>query len=174
LNNYEQVRQKRKEWREKNADYLREYRKKNNDHGVTLFRIWFKEHGDKEKRRDYMRAYMQWYRQIRRARKSDLPCNFSEADWRNTTTYFDGCCAVCGRPPGLWHTIAMDHWVPLSAPDCPGTIPANMIPLCHGIDGCNNSKHNKTPHKWLVSKFGKRKAAAILRRIEGYFASLTA
>lgn len=52
-----------------------------------------------------------------------------------------------------------------------------MVPLCHGKKGvpsgepsCNVSKHNHDPESWLVSRFGKRKARAILKRIAAYFA----
>ena len=107
-----------------------------------------------------------------RARKRSLNDCFTVEDWKHALEYFEGCCAVCDRPPGLWHTLAADHWIPLSSPDCPGTIPENIIPLCHGIDGCNNSKHAKLPLEWLTEKFGKRKAMVIFNRIGDYFSSL--
>lgn len=113
----------------------------------------------------------QTYKQTRRSRSLGLPDNFSHNDWEYALKYFNGCCAVCGRPQGLWHTLAQDHWIPLSSPDCPGTVATNIVPLCHGVDGCNNSKGNKSPEQWLVEKFGKRKAARILKRIQIYFAA---
>jgi hypothetical protein len=45
-----------------------------------------------------------------------------------------------------------------------------MIPLCHGVGGCNNSKKDKDPETWLIARVGKRKAATILKRIRAYFA----
>lgn len=104
----------------------------------------------------------------RRALKRQLPAEFTANDWNNALTYFHDCCAVCERPPGLWHTLAMDHWIPLSSPECPGTIPTNIVPLCHGVDGCNNSKHNSDPHNWLIRKFGKSKSKKIEERIVTY------
>jgi hypothetical protein len=106
-------------------------------------------------------------------KKLGLPNAFSATDWQRAVAYFGGRCAVCGRPPGLWHTLAIDHWIPLSSDACPGTIPANIVPLCHGIDGCNNSKHNRDPEEWLIEKSGKRRAHQILSRIQDYFASLS-
>jgi len=50
-----------------------------------------------------------------------------------------------------------------------GTTADNIVPLCSGEDGCNNSKHNAMPEVWLVLKFGKRKARVILQRILEYF-----
>lgn len=111
--------------------------------------------------------------QRRRAKKNNLPSGYRRKDWQNALIYFDGCCAVCGRPAGLWHTLAADHWIPISSPDCPGTVPTNIVPLCHGLDGCNNSKSNREPVEWLLSKFGKQKTDTILKNIQAYFDSLT-
>ncbi len=109
----------------------------------------------------------------RLARKRKLPNTLTTQEWEHALSYFDGCCAVCERPlNGLFHTAAADHWIPLSNPNCPGTIPTNVVPLCHGMDGCNNSKHDRDPEEWLVEKFGKRRAHQILSRIQVYFASL--
>lgn len=114
-------------------------------------------------------------KQRRTARLKSLPATFAFSDWQCCLDYFDNRCAVCGRPRGFWHTIAMDHWIPLSNPICPGTIPTNIIPLCHALKdgtGCNNSKNNRDPVEWLTEKFGKRKANKILKRIQAYFDSL--
>lgn len=105
----------------------------------------------------------------RRARKQMLPDTFNALNWLVALEYFKNRCAVCGRPMGLWHTLAADHWIPLFNPDCPGTIPTNIVPLCHGHDGCNNSKGHSEPIAWLISRYGKRKATQILKRIEAYF-----
>lgn len=107
-----------------------------------------------------------------RARKSNLPNNFTHADWQRALSYFNGCCAVCTNPlNGLFHTAAADHWIPLidSRTDNPGTVPWNIIPLCHGDQGCNNSKGSADPIEWLTRKFGKRRAKKILAQIEAYF-----
>jgi hypothetical protein len=106
----------------------------------------------------------------RRARKRALSDNFTASDWQRALDYFNDCCAVCERPMnGLFHAPHADHWIPLSSPDCPGTIPDNMVPLCGGMDGCNQSKNDRPAAEWLASKFGKRKSATILARIEAYF-----
>ncbi len=107
--------------------------------------------------------------QRRRSRERAVFVNYSQNDWQRALDYFGGCCAVCGRPPGLWHKMAMDHWIPISSLDCPGTIPLNIVPLCHGAGGCNNSKSNKDALSWLVDQFGEHKAKKILTRIEAYF-----
>lgn len=107
--------------------------------------------------------------QRRQARKRELPDDFTADDWQFALDYFDHHCAICERPKGLWHTLAADHWIPLTAIGCPGTVPTNIIPLCQGESGCNNSKSNSMPLDWLTLKFGPRKARQILARIETYF-----
>lgn len=107
-----------------------------------------------------------------RARRRSLPATLTSEQWEFALNYFNGCCAVCERPSGLWHKIVMDHWIPVANPECPGTVVANMIPLCHGIDGCNNSKANYPAEEWLIKKFGKRKSKTIISKIEHYFAQL--
>lgn len=66
-----------------------------------------------------------------------------------------------------------DHWIPLVYDDCPGTVPENIVPLCHsikdGAGGCNNSKQALDPYQWLIDKFGKRKAEEIFTKIQAYF-----
>ncbi len=109
---------------------------------------------------------------LRDAKQANLPNTFKQSNWEFALTYWKGCCAVCGRPPGLWHTLAMDHWIPLANPDCPGTVPSNIIPLCHGVDGCNNSKRDKDPALWLTQKYGSKKAKTKIKEIELYFDNL--
>jgi hypothetical protein len=57
------------------------------------------------------------------------------------------------------------------SPSCPGTVPWNTVPLCHGVGGCNNQKNDSDATKWLIGKFGKRKGLAILKRIEAFLDS---
>lgn len=112
------------------------------------------------------------HKQKRRSIKRGLPTKFTALDWQRAIEYFNGCCAVCGRPlRDLFgsHTESMDHWIPLSSPNCPGTIPENIVPLCHGLGGCNNSKRDKAASVWLTERFGKRGAREVLKRIETYF-----
>jgi ribosomal protein L37AE/L43A len=110
-----------------------------------------------------------YYEQYR-SRKRSLPNTFTARDWQRALDYWGHCCAVCGRPRGLWHTLSQDHWIPLTHPDCPGTTPSNMLPLCCGTDGCNNSKGSKHPRVWLKEKFGTRRATRKWAEIEAYFA----
>jgi hypothetical protein len=115
------------------------------------------------------KAVMHAKNQRRAALVRALPSDFSAGDWARAVEYFNGRCAVCDRPPGLWHTLAADHWIPLTHPDCPGTVPTNIVPLCHQDGGCNNHKSSKHPEQWLVETFGMRRAGEILERINAFF-----
>lgn len=144
-------------------DYQREYRK-----------TYVKPPKTRQRQRDYNKEYLKnnpdvftEKEQRRRAKKNKLPASFTIDDWDRCVAYFNGCCAVCGRPPGLWHTLAQDHWIPVVKGG--GYTTSNIVPLCHGIDGCNNSKKAKDANEWLLERFGKRKANNIAHRIESYF-----
>ena len=108
-------------------------------------------------------------RDVSENRGKDLPHNWTEYDWDYACQYFNHCCAVCQRPAGDGRILARDHWYPLSIPGCPGTVPTNMVPLCHGIDGCNNQKSNHDPYQWLVNTYGLIEAKAIMKRIQTFF-----
>lgn len=110
--------------------------------------------------------------QRRRAKKRQVTEDFTPQDWQFAVDHFGGLCAACGRPSGFFHTLSMDHWIPLSSPDCPGHIPANIVPLCNGFGGCNQSKHRTEPQEWLTKKFGKNKAKAILAKVHEFFSKV--
>lgn len=111
--------------------------------------------------------------QRRRARKRQLPDTWTSEHWQRCLQYWAYSCAVCGREEGFEWVLSMDHFIPLSSPECPGTIPGNIIPLCYGKGGCNNSKHTHPITVWLRRKYSTRKANEILRRIAAYFAWVT-
>lgn len=166
-----------REWRQKNPDRAHELQKrsvKKNGHKRTAngiarakerTREWYK-----RTYRDKRTAYLK-NAQERRVRKRGLPCDFTASDWRRCLDYFNHRCAVCGRPAGLWHRLAQDHWIPVTdpRPDNPGSVPSNIVPLCHGVGGCNNNKQNKDPLMWLRSQLGDKRANLVLARIEAYF-----
>ena len=75
----------------------------------------------------------------------------------------------------MFWTLADDHFIPLNAMECPGTVIENMLPACHAMKSgggsldCNRSKSDNNPHQWLIERFGKRKAAKIEKAIDAYF-----
>lgn len=102
----------------------------------------------------------------RRTRVRGLPSTFTKQDWIRALDYFHGCCAYCGAQQSFWHIIEMEHYIPVSSENCPGTTAANIVPAC---SACNLDKFNQLPQKWLLRRFGKRKAMVIERRIADYF-----
>lgn len=149
---------------EKTRDRQRQWRLKNIERLAERSRRYQAEHP--ERGRETTRRY--------RSNKHRLPCSFNSNDEARAIEYWHGCCAVCGRPlRDLFneHYPAMDHWIPLSdpRPDNPGTVPWNMVPLCHGVGGCNNSKRNYDPAEWLRREFGPHKAKEIQRRMDDFF-----
>lgn len=104
---------------------------------------------------------------IPRDREAGLPHDFSEQDWHYALDYWGNACAICGRDD---LSIARDHWYPLNNKAiCPGTIPTNIIPLCHGRGGCNNLKSDKNPLQWLRGYLGREKAQSKLTEINAFF-----
>jgi hypothetical protein len=160
-----------REWQRQNKERMSEnakrWQRQNPERQAASAKRWYK------KNAVYNKAKLQ----ARAARKRQLPSDFTEEDWGYAIEYFNGCCAACGRQLndlfGDFYPAA-DHWIPLSCKDInnPGTVPSNIVPLCHGKGGCNNSKKDKLPTEWLEYKFGKRKAAEILKRIEAFFATV--
>jgi len=112
------------------------------------------------------------------ARKAGLPYTLTTEQWQHALNYFNGCCAVCERQLNDMFgefTKSADHWIPLSyeGGDNPGTVAENIIPLCHGVDGCNNSKGATLPMEWLQQKFSRYKSKKIIDKIQKYFDSLS-
>lgn len=181
LDNREQIIERVRLWRADNPDKRTANRKaeyeRNRTKAITDAAVWGQNNPDKRRitclrwnRNNPLKLKANRHR--RRARKKQLLVDFTSIDWEYALDYFGGCCAVCGRPVGLWHTLAMDHWIPLNSPDCPGTVPTNMLPLCHGRGGCNNSKSDKEAKQWLIARFGKLKAKQILQQIEVFFSTV--
>jgi len=159
----EERKQNKARWHAEHREEQRQVSARYNTEHREEIKQWRKNHKDKSRAVTHRRM----------ARKRSLPNTISSKDIAYALEYFNNRCAVCGRPlNGLWHTGALDHWIPLASPDCPGSIPENEVPLCHGMEGCNNSKCDRDPVEWVTEKYGKRKAASILKRIETYFASL--
>lgn len=178
--------EKAKAYRKANAEKLSAYGKARYRKNVAKRKIerreWYKANAEKikEQSREYSKKYirengdkLKAKTQRRRARKASLPATFTHDQWKRCLGYFSGCCAVCGKPAGLFHTLAMDHWIPISSPNCPGTVATNIVPLCHGKDGCNQSKNKRDALEWLTERFGKRKATSIAKKIQKYFDSLS-
>jgi hypothetical protein len=174
-----------KEWRKNNPDKVKESKKRD-----------YEKHKDKRKatmRRSYpknkaaiMARGKEWKKahpevvnintHKRLARKKGLPFQFNNKDWERCLDYWDNRCAICGREISETHLLAKDHWIPMfdKRPDNPGTVPTNIIPVCHGrkqakCSGCNENKWKFDPEKWIRSQYPPDEADAIIKRIHDYF-----
>ncbi len=170
--NPEKYRQKDREYGERNREKRRlaeqKRRRENPEYGREYSREYGKKHPQSVRRNSL--KY--------RTRKRGLPFAFTVAEKRRMFEYWGDCCAVCGRRADFWTVIAVDHWIAVNdmRPDNPGSVPINMLPLCHarkdtpqGEPCCNNSKHDRDPIEWLIDRFGVQKSKAILKRINAYF-----
>ncbi len=96
----------------------------------------------------------------RRQRKTGLPFEWSNADWLDCLRAFGGACAYCGSP----NDLHQDHFIPLSHPDCPGTVVGNMVPAC---EPCNLSKGAKHPRSWVKDEATFARVDRTLRMLRG-------
>lgn len=112
--------------------------------------------------------------QRRNERLRELPNDFTATDWQHALDYFDNKCAVCRRDllnGGDKVKASRDHWISIRHPDCPGTVKANIVPLCVGRNGCNHSKYEQRPETWLRKRYGEVEAQRVLDRVNAYFVS---
>lgn len=185
-NNNDRFKVALKDWYEKNKERVKAYWKAKREEDPEKLKQQQRERGQKyrENHKEIANARTSAWEKAnpdrgrikkhrRRARKVSKPDTFTPEQWQHCLNYFKGCCAVCERPlSGLFHRPHADHWIALSDPDSPGTVAKNMICLCGGRDGCNESKADKRPDVWLEAKFGKRRAKQIATKIQAYFDSL--
>ncbi len=151
--------QQAKEWAENNQDHVLEYRREHRQETKLRVQKWAKDFPERNAARE----------QRRRARKNNLPDTWTPTELEFMLRYWHDSCAVCGNTRGFFWTLAHDHWIPIASPDCPGTVATNMLPLCHGEGGCNNSKNKTEPHAWLIRRFDAKKVVKIEKAIAAYF-----
>lgn len=160
--------------REKMRQWRAEYRRKNPEKFQAAEKHRYDKFAD-NRRRNSLRWAKENPKKVainnsnRRARLQCLPATMTDAVWNLCMQYWSYSCAICGNEEGFMWTLAMDHWIPLSHPRCLGTVPENILPLCHGRGGCNNQKREKDPHIWLIHKLGKYKAHQKEKAIAEYF-----
>lgn len=112
---------------------------------------------------------------VSRAQSRGLPACYTVSQWKDCLSYWHHSCAICGQGESEGLTIALDHWIPLSdnRPNNPGTVPTNILPLCHSRGGvvraCNNTKQARDPLEWLADVLGQSSANAKLEEINSYF-----
>ena len=162
------------ETKDANAERCKAWKSANAVEWAAYMKAWKEAHAEEVSiyNHDWLQAnkLSSAHRQSQRAaRKRGLLDTFTYEQEQFCRQYFHYACAYCQKEEGFLWCIAMDHFIPLDSPLCPGTIVTNMLPACNGRDGCNTSKKNRDPHTWLIRKVGKRKAEVTLRKIEAYF-----
>lgn len=78
----------------------------------------------------------------RQKRTRSRPFCWSVADWERCQAAWGYSCAYCGR---IGSGLTQDHFIPVSDPSSPGTVPGNMVPAC---PSCNYSKQHRNPDRW--------------------------
>lgn len=88
--------------------------------------------------------------------------------WEVCLDYWGHRCAVCERPKADGLLLAIDHWLPYTNGNELSIL--NVIPLCQGKHGCNNTKTTRAPYAWLVASLGSDAGQEKHAEIDQYFA----
>ncbi len=155
--------------RKKHADRARKYYQENREMMQAKIRRYRARPGVQENRnrlgREYHQKNLQKMRALRRAYsskfravKNGLEILWDEKIAAKTLDHWDNKCCYCAKD--VTDDLHFDHFIPLSAEDCPGTVPWNVVPACQK---CNNRKYNKDPYRWKGAR-----GYGILSRIELY------
>jgi 5-methylcytosine-specific restriction endonuclease McrA len=103
-----------------------------------------------------------------RAKRAGKPRHLTARQWRQAKRCFPAC-AYCGQPFDAAHPPTADHFIPLSQSDSPGSVAANIVPVCYG---CNQAKADRDPLEFLTTTFGAARAATLYSQIQTYFTAL--
>lgn len=174
-NNRDRINRKTRERRSKDREEVNRQNKEYRDKNPERYRASQRKHYAKNRDqilldcRQYVlknpwigRAAKQRYS----ARKRGLPDTLTKDQCKRAVEYFENKCVYCGKELSV---VTLDHYIPVSDPDCPGTIASNMLPACFT---CNASKQDTDVRIWLLRSYDKEMTDSIIRRIEAYFASL--
>lgn len=131
----------------------RRYWEQNPEKVKGIVRNWQSKNGEK----------LRVIKQRRVARMNNQPYELTAAEWDKALNYWKGCCAYCSQ---LLEQVTLDHYIPVSAKNCPGTIVTNVLPACVY---CNTSKNDTAVNIWLVTRFGNDLAEKIDMEIQKYF-----
>ena len=136
------------EYRNSNADAIKEYRIENREYYRAYNKDYYLENKDKVRasQNDYIKKYKQEnkhkyasYESKRRAKKLKLLENYSDIDREYTFGLFDNACFNCGSK----NRLSIDHLLPLSKGNVLSR--SNAVVLCIK---CNSSKGNKSPDEF--------------------------
>lgn len=156
----------------KHKHKIRIYQRAWDSRNREKLRQWSRDYGKspegREKKREWQRNNRDKLRAIyhrREARKRGLPDAFTAEDWQRALTCWNNSCAICGISFEERNPHA-DHVIPLASPDCLGTVPLNILPLC---SHCNMSKSDNDLFEWMSDRYGVDYATERLAAIQAYF-----
>lgn len=105
-----------------------------------------------------------WY-----CRRVNHPKQFNTNQWKRALKHFRWHCAYCGVAFTDDNHPTVDHVIPLSHSETPGSVITNILPACAS---CNAAKHTSEVQAWLINRFGDDHATRVLTRIQSYFQSI--
>ena len=111
-----------------------------------------------EKGRAWTRKHAVTTNARRRARLTSTPLQWGVYEWERCQQDWHHRCAYCGVTAAL----AQDHFIPLTDPRCPGTLPGNIVPACQP---CNSSKGTRAPQDWCRDKHRLKQITDYLLRV---------
>lgn len=159
--------------REEVAAKMKKHVDANRDRINARNREWQRNHVEEQKARRLMwrtnnKHVINASTARRRARKRGLADTLTAKEWESCLAYWNFRCAYCDAQldyPAK-RGASMDHFVPLSHPQCLGTVMENVVPACFS---CNSSKHNRDALTWLAEVFGEQEGLQKFERIATYF-----
>lgn len=159
--NHEERLQQASDYRQRNAERIREYRNSHYDpikrkayaeshreQANATHRLWYAktkdEHNQKQRERyatdeEYVIQTAIW-RHKPDSIDRGLPADLTVEDWFEALDFFDHRCAYCGKEG----TLEFDHVVPLSKGG--GLTRKNIIPACKS---CNSRKYTSDMEVWF-------------------------
>lgn len=160
-NNRDKIASQNERYRAENRETLRiqklAYCEANRERESARARAWAKANPEKRRIQEARRE----------ARKLSLPDTWTIEQARAGLGHWGEACAACRVPLGLVTPCHWDHWIPLVAPGCPGTVAKNMVPLC---ERCNCSKSDRPAESWTRDTFAPH-GAKTFAAIEAYLAA---
>jgi hypothetical protein len=139
-----------KQWAENNKERVkrnrRRYYESNKDRCISLSRKWNEDNKARcaeihKKWKENNPEKRKLYRHIRRARKAELPNDFTSEQQSEVLTYFENRCALTGSQD----KYAWDHAIPIASGHG-GTTYGNMYPLRGDL---NSSKGDRNIFEWF-------------------------
>lgn len=107
------------------------------------------------KGRESKRKQSKIYNHKRKQKHLKLEFIWTRKDWEFCKKQWDYKCAYCGCKSDK---LTQDHFIPIAAPDCIGTVKENIVPAC---SKCNSTKRHRPAHEFC--------SESTIKKIMDYF-----